>query len=64
MNIDPYELWLRNLEQIDEVEELARTLHEGGELPNGDPRLDALFRRATSGKGYYSQLLNAYFEPA
>lgn len=61
--MDNYNGWLRNLEQTDEVEELARTLHEGGELPNGNPRLEALFRRATSGRGYYSQLLNAYFEP-
>ena len=61
---DNYMIWLRDLEQIDDVEELARTLHESGEMPNGDPRLDALFRRATSGKGHYSQLLNAYFEPA
>jgi hypothetical protein len=61
---DYYEIWLRDLQQLDEVEELARTLHKGGELPNGDPRVDALFRRATSGKGYYSQLLNAYCEPA
>lgn len=64
MNMDDYEIWLRNLEQIYDNEELARTLHKGGELPNGDPRVDALFRRATSGKGYYSQLLNAYCEPA
>jgi hypothetical protein len=64
MNRDPYEIWLRNLEQIDDVEELARTLHEGGELLNGDPRVEALFRRATSGKGHYSQLLSAYCEPA
>jgi hypothetical protein len=61
---DEYEIWLRNLEQIDDVEELARTLHEGGELPNGDPRVDALFRRATRGNGHYSQLLGAYCEPA
>ncbi len=64
MNRDPYEIWLRSLEQIDDVEELARALHEGGDLPNGDPRLEALFRRATSGNGYYSRLLKAYCEPA
>lgn len=61
---DPYEIWLRNLEQIDEIEELARTLYEGGVAPNGEPRVEALFRRATSGRGYYSQLLGAYCEPA
>ncbi|MGJ5051646.1 hypothetical protein ACQR09_31585 [Bradyrhizobium oligotrophicum] len=60
---DPYEIWLRNLEQIDDNEELARTLHKDNEFPNGDPRVVALFRRATSGSGYYSQLLQAYFEP-
>jgi hypothetical protein len=61
---DYYEIRLLDLEQLDEVEELARTRHEGGELPNGDPRVDALFRRVASGKGYYAQLLNAYCEPA
>ena len=60
---DPHEIWLHNLEQIDEIEELARTLHEDGVVPNGDLRVEALFRRATSGRGYYSQLLGAYCEP-
>ena len=60
---DPYEIWLRNLEQIVQVEELARALHEGGVVPNGDARVEALSRRATSGRGYYSQLLRAYCEP-
>lgn len=59
---DPHE-WLRNLEQIDDNEELARTLHEGGVVPSGEPRVEALFRRATSGRGYYSQLLMTYCEP-
>jgi hypothetical protein len=62
--MDDYEIWLRNLEQIYDNEELARTLHESGVWPNGDRRVESLFRRATSGQGYYSQLLNAYCEPA
>jgi hypothetical protein len=61
---ETYKILLRDLEQIDDVEQLARTLHEDGLQPNGDPRLEALFRRAMRGKGFYSQLLAAYCEPA
>lgn len=61
---DEYEIWLFNLEQIQDREELARTLHEGGVVPNGDVRLSRLFHRATSGNGPYALLLKINCEPA
>lgn len=62
--LDDYEIWLRNLEQIQDREELARTLHEAGVTPNGDARLLRMFDRATSGNGPYAQLLKINCEPA
>ena len=46
-------------EEIDDVEVLAQTLHQSGLVPHSDQRTEALFRRAASGKGYFSQLLGA-----
>lgn len=61
---DEYEIWLCNLEQIRDREQLARTLHEGDVTPNGDPRLARLFRIATSGSGPYALFLRIHCEPA
>jgi hypothetical protein len=61
--MDHYEVWLRDLEQNDDDNDVARVLHKDGELPNGDPRVDVLFRRAMRGNGFYSQLLQGYFGP-
>jgi hypothetical protein len=61
---DEYEIWLCDLEQIQDREELARTLHKGGATPNGDARLMRLFRIATSGNGPYALLLRINCEPA
>lgn len=61
---DEYEIWICNLEQIQDSEELARTLHEGGVVPNGDARLSRLFHRATRGNGQYALLLKINCEPA
>jgi hypothetical protein len=61
---DDHEIWLNNLEQDDDKNNVARTLHESGIKPDGCPRLEAIFRRAMSGNGHYSQLLPAYYEPA
>ena len=63
MKKDSYEVWLRNLEENDDDNDVARHLHKDCELPNGDPRIDALFLRAMSGNGYYSQLLRGYCGP-
>jgi hypothetical protein len=61
---EPYEIWLRDLEQNDDNNDVARTLFESG-LPDGCPRLEALFRRAMRGNGVYSQRLQALLgEPA
>jgi hypothetical protein len=64
MDRDPYEIWLNDLEENDDANDVARVLHKENVPPHGDPRVEALFRRATSGNGYYSQLLSAYCEPA
>jgi hypothetical protein len=61
---DDYEIWLNDLEQNDDVNDVARTLHESGWPPHGCPRLGAQFRRGMSGNGHYSQLLQAYYGPA
>jgi hypothetical protein len=59
-----HEIWLRNLEQIDDLEELARTLHESGVTPSGDTRLKRLFVRAIRGNGAYSLAVRINCEPA
>jgi hypothetical protein len=61
---DDYEIWLNDLEQDDDENNVARTLHGSGWLPDGCPRLEALFLRAIGGNGYYSQLLQAYYGSA
>ena len=49
---------LRDLEGIDDDNELARFLLEY-DIPPGDPRVDALLRRAMAGNGRYSLSLRA-----
>jgi hypothetical protein len=56
---DNSEIFFRNLEQIDSANELARTLREFDLTPNGEPRIEALFRRAIRGNGPDSQLLGS-----
>lgn len=46
-------------ELIDDVEELAHNLLGSGLAPHCHPRVEALYRRAASGSGYYSQLIRA-----
>ena len=48
-----------NYEKIDDTEELAHNLLNSGLVPHSHPRIEALFRRAASGKGHYSQLIRA-----
>lgn len=48
-----------DLEEIDDTEELAHNILNSGLVPHCHPRIEALFRRAASGKGYYSQLIRA-----
>jgi hypothetical protein len=55
---DDYEIMLRDLEWIDDDNELARFLLEY-DTPPGDPRVDALLRRAMGGNGRYSLSLRA-----
>jgi hypothetical protein len=55
---DEYEIMLRDLERIDDDNELARFLLEY-DMPPGDPRVDALLRRAMAGTGRYSLFLRA-----
>jgi hypothetical protein len=50
---------LRDLEMIDDSNELARILLESGLYPHAHPRIEALFRRAAAGKGESSRLLAA-----
>ena len=64
MTKDHFEIWLRDHEQMDDANDLARALHRADIPSDGDPRIEALFRRATRGNGYYSVLLKAYSEPA
>jgi hypothetical protein len=62
---DSHETWLRDQEQNDDNNDLARTLFESDRWPDGCPRLEALFRRAMRGNGIYSQRLQDVFgEPA
>ena len=44
---------------IDDREELAPHLGESGLCPQAHPRIEALYRRAASGKGPYAQMLSA-----
>lgn len=48
-----------NYEEIDDIEELAHNIVNSGLVPHCHPRIEALFRRAASGKGYHSQLIRA-----
>ena len=48
-----------NYEEIDDTEELAHNIVNSGLVPHCHPRIEALFRRAASGKGHYSQLIRA-----
>lgn len=48
-----------NYEKIDDTEELAHNIVNSGLVPHCHPRIEALFRRAASGKGYHSQLIRA-----
>ncbi|MCW5701778.1 MAG: hypothetical protein KIT82_04270 [Bradyrhizobium sp.] len=48
-----------NYQKIDDTEELAHNLLNSGLVPHSNPRIEALFRRAASGKGYHSQLIRA-----
>lgn len=48
-----------NYEKIDDIEELAHNIVNSGLVPHCHPRIEALFRRAASGKGYHSQLIRA-----
>lgn len=48
-----------NYEEIDDTEELARNLIHSCLLPHSHPRIEALFRRAVSGRGHHSQLIRA-----
>ena len=50
---------MRDLEMIDDNNELARILLGSGLYPYAHLRIEALFRRAAAGKGEYSQLLAA-----
>jgi hypothetical protein len=50
---------LRNLEMIYDTEELAHNLWESGLFPEEHPRIEALFRRAAAGRGFYSHQLAA-----
>lgn len=50
---------LSNLEEINDLEELAHNLRHSVLAPDSHPRIEALFRRAASGKGYHSQLIRA-----
>lgn len=56
---DADEEWLANLELLDDVEELAHFLANSAYAVHENPRLEALFERAASGNGYYSQLIRA-----
>jgi hypothetical protein len=60
MEKDEYEAWVSDLEQNDDNNDVARVLHKECIPPSGDPRVEALFRRATRGNGHYSQLLRTY----
>lgn len=46
-----------NYEKIDDTEELAHNLVHSGLAPHCHPRIEVLFRRAASGRGYHSQLI-------
>lgn len=48
-----------NYEIIDDTEELAHNLLNSGLVPHDHPRIEALFCRAASGKGHYSQRIRA-----
>ena len=50
---------LRDLEMIDDNNELAHNLLNSGLYPHEHPRIEALFRRAAAGKGEYSRRLAA-----
>jgi hypothetical protein len=50
---------LRDLEMIDDNNELAHNLWNSGLYPHAHPRIEALFRRAAAGKGEYSRRLAA-----
>ncbi|GAA0022034.1 MULTISPECIES: hypothetical protein [Bradyrhizobium] len=51
--------FLASFELIDDREELAHHLWESGLCPHDHPRIEALYRRAASGKGPYAQMLSA-----
>ena len=63
MSEEIYEIWLRDLEELESSNDVARVLHESGAVPDGDAQLEALFVRAAAGSGYYSQLIAAYSSP-
>ena len=48
-----------NLEEINDLEELAHNLVHSCLVPHCHPRVEALFLRAASGRGFHSQLIRA-----
>jgi hypothetical protein len=57
---DDYEIWLTDLEQNTDKNDVARTIHGANWIPGGCAQLDAIAYRAMNGNGFYSQLLRSY----
>lgn len=53
------EKWVSHYEQIPDREELAHVLLNSGLCAHDHPRIEALFRWAAAGRGYWAQMLSA-----